>query len=143
MTQRANVCRKCWKMYYPGTIRKRPCEPELVDDSSSSSSEPSEKSVSLCVFVNPLIPGMVKIGMALCPVTRAQSMSQSHPFCLTVFQTYYQMGCLESTAHRRLSDRRVTSGPGREWFWATPDEADLIVRPTILEHMWKSVVCQA
>ena len=64
-------------------------------------------------------------------------MSSSQPFSLTVFQTYYQIGFLEATVHRRLADRRVTSGMGREWFYASPEEADIIVRATLLEHKWK------
>jgi hypothetical protein len=139
--QNCNICKTCWN---PCTIRKRAYEPELGNESRSSLDEQRGESseTSLYIFCNPLIPGMVKIGKASCPVARAQSMSQSHPFHMTVFQTYYQMGFLESTVHQRLSDRRVTSGPGREWFWASPDEADIIVRATVLEHKWHSVVSQ-
>jgi len=136
-------CKECVKLKVR-LGRKRAYEPDLGNESSSSLDEQMGKSsdTSLYIFCNPLIPGMVKIGKASCPVARAQSMSQSHPFHMAVFQTYYQMGFLESTVHQRLSDRRVTSGPGREWFWASPDEADLIVRATVLEHKWHSVVSQ-
>ena len=136
-------CKECVKLK-ARLGRKRAYEPDLGNESSSSLDEQRGKSsdTSLYIFCNPLIPGMVKIGKASCPVVRAQSMSQSHPFHMTVFQTFYQMRFLESTVHQRLSDRRVTSGPGREWFWASPDEADLIVRATVLEHKWHSVVSQ-
>jgi hypothetical protein len=40
-------------------------------DLSSSSSEPSEKSASPYILVNPLMSGMVKIGRASCPFSRA------------------------------------------------------------------------
>ncbi len=133
-------CKECVKLK-ARLSRKRACEPE--DDTSSSPVEYNHSETSLYIFCNPLIPGMVKIGRASCPVARAQSMSQSHPFHLTVFQTYYQMGFLESTVHRRLSDRRVASGPGREWFHASPDEADIIVRASLLEHKWSQAVSQA
>ena len=123
---------------FPSACRKRVYEPEMTSDASSSPSEPSETSPGMSLYIvrNPLTPNMVKIGRAACPVARAQSMSQSHPFSLTVFQTYYQMGFLEATVHRRLADRRVTSGPGREWFEVSPDEADLIIRATLLERKW-------
>ena len=144
-SQKCNICKECLKQQMR-LNRKRVIEVEQETseaDLSSSPSEPSEKSASLYILVNPLISGMVKIGRASCPLSRAQSMSQSHPFSLTVFQSYYQMGFLESTVHRRLAERRVASGPGREWFQASPDEADLIVRATILEHKWSSAVSQA
>jgi hypothetical protein len=144
-SQKCRICKEC-KKQHERMKRKRAIEVEEDTsevDLSSSSSEPSEKSASLYILVNPLISGMVKIGRASCPLSRAQSMSQSHPFSLTVFQSYYQMGFLESTVHRRLAERKVASGPGREWFHVTPDEADLIVRATILEHRWNSVVGQA
>jgi hypothetical protein len=144
-SKQGSVCKECIKQQVRMN-RKRAIEVEQdagEADLSSSSSEPSEKSASLYILVNPLISGMVKIGKASCPLSRAQSMSQSHPFSLTVFQSYYLMGFLESTVHRRLAERRVASGPGREWFHVTPDEADLIVRATILEHTWNSVVGQA
>ena len=127
-------CKECVKLK-ARLARKRACETE--DDTSSSPAEQTHAETSLYIFCNPLIPGMVKIGRASCPVARAQSMSQSHPFCLAVFQSYYQMGFLEATVHRRLADRRVTSGMGREWFYASPEEADLIVRAILLEHKWK------
>jgi hypothetical protein len=133
---KGSVCKECIKQQMRMN-RKRAIEVERDTseaDLSASPSEPSEKSTSLYILVNPLIPGMVKIGRASCPLSRAQSMSQSHPFSLTVFQSYHQMGFLESTVHRRLAERRVASGPGREWFHATPDEADLIIRATVLEH---------
>ena len=139
-SQRSKVCKECWRLY--GRVsQKRPHEPELDDDSSPSSGEQRGESAdaSLYILCNPLIHDMVKIGRASCPVARAQYLSQSHPFCLTVFQTYYQMGFLEATVHRRLADRRVTTGPGREWFHASPDEADIIVRATLLEHKWRQV----
>ena len=141
-TAKGRCCKECVKLK-ARLSRKRACEPE--DDTSSSPGEQRGElaEASLYILCNPLLPGMVKIGKASCPIARAQSMSKSHPFYLTIFQSYYQMGCLESTVHRRLSDRRVTSGPGREWFWASPDEADLIVRATILEHKWSSAVSQA
>ena len=133
-SQLGKVCKDCFNMY-PSQCRKRGYEPDVDGELSSSASESSE--TSLYIFCNPLIPGMVKIGRALCPVSRAQAMSSSHPFSLTVCSTYGQMGFLESTVHRRLADRRVTSGMGREWFYASPEEADLIVRATLLEHKWK------
>ena len=137
-------CKECVKLKVR-LSRKRAYERELGNESSSSPDEQRGESseTSLYIFCNPLIPGMVKIGKALCPLSRAQSMSQSHPFSLTVFQSYYQMGFLESTVHRRLAERRVASGPGREWFHVTPEDADLNVRATILEHTWNSVVGQA
>ena len=127
-------CKECVK-FKARLARKRACGTE--DDTSSSPAEHNHSETSLYIFCNPLIPGMVKIGRASCPVARAQAMSSSHPFSLTVCSTYGQMGFLESTVHRRLADRRVTSGMGREWFYASPEEADLIVRATLLEHRWK------
>ena len=138
---KGRCCKECVKLKVR-LSRKRAYEPD--EDSSSPGEQMGESAgestnASLYIFCNPLINDMVKIGRAACPVARAQSMSQSHPFRHTVFQTYYQMGFLEATVHRRLADRRVTSGPGREWFHASPDEADIIVRATLLEHKWRQV----
>lgn len=137
-TAKGRCCKECVKLKVR-LSRKRAYE---VEDDSSAPGEQMGTSespdASLYILCNPLLPGMVKIGRAACPVARAQKLSESHPFHLTVFQSYYQMGCLESKVHHKLAHRRVTSGPGREWYHASPDEADLIVRATLLEHRWSS-----
>ena len=95
--------------------------------------EPPEGSYTLYIMRNPLLPGMIKIGKAICPSSRAQDLSRQQPFELLVCYTYSGWGSLETFMHHKLQHVRVTSGRGREWFWIEPEHANTLVRATILE----------
>ena len=84
-------------------------------------------------MTNPRILGELKVGRATCPLGRAQQMSSGHNFTLDVTHTYAHQGILETTVHRRLAPYQVPCG-SREWFRLQPEQADLLVRATILEH---------
>ena len=81
-----------------------------------------------------MLPGMVKIGRSACPEERAKQLAASHPFRIVVQYSYGEKGFLEKTVHDRLKHRRVEGGLGREWFRLTAEQADLLVRASILEH---------
>ena len=89
---------------------------------------------TLYIMRNPLLPGMIKIGRAICPVSRAQDLSKQQPFELLVSYTYAGWGLLEIFMHHKLHQTRVASGRGREWFWLEPEHADLLIRAAIVEH---------
>ena len=95
--------------------------------------EEPASSYALYVMRNPLIPGMVKIGKAACPDSRARDLSVAQPFELLVSYTYSGWGSLEIQMHHKLHHIRVTSGKGREWFWLEPEQADMLIRSAILE----------
>jgi hypothetical protein len=88
----------------------------------------------LYVMRNPLIPGIVKIGRATCPLQRASEMSRSQPFLLEICHTYGGWGHIETEMHKKLEHRRVDTGAGREWFSVEPWQADVLIRAAILEH---------
>ena len=111
---------------------KRVERPQAIQYQSTSSTPENES--TLYIMRNPLIPGMVKIGKAACPDLRAESLSKSQPFELLVCYTYSGWGSLESLIHEKLSNVRVQSGRGREWFRIEPEQAYLIIRATILER---------
>ena len=141
------TCRKCRKEtrlsdFYPGRRQCKPCvlekdrERRQRDrDAASQTSDASESTwgESLYVLTNPRLPGEVKVGRAAYPLGRAQQMSSGHNFTLDVTHTYAHQGILETTVHRRLAPYQVPCG-SREWFSLEPEQADLLVRATILEH---------
>jgi len=96
--------------------------------------ESTETADSLYIMENSLLPGIVKIGRSTNPEERAKQLGASHPFRLTVQYSYGGKGFLEKTLHNRLKHRRVDGGNGREWFRISPEQADILVRGSIVEH---------
>ena len=74
------------------------------------------------------------MGRAACPTGRVQILSNGQNFTLDVNHTYAHRGYLETTVHRRLAPWLVNDGSSREWFSLSHEQADLLVRATILEH---------
>ena len=141
------TCQKCREEkrlsnFYPGRHHCKPCvldkgreRRQRARDAASESSDASESTwgESLYILKNPRIPGELKVGRATCPLGRAQQMSTGHNFTLDVTHTYAHQGHLETAVHRRLAPYQVQRG-SREWFHLDPQQADLLVRATILEH---------
>ncbi len=142
----AKTCSNCHKgkrlsHYYPGSNKCKTCTLEASrvrrQRARDAASEPSNASESwgesLYVMTNPRVPGEVKIGRAAHPLGRARQMSSGHNFTLEVTHTYAHHGALENEVHQRLAQWKVPCG-SREWFSLQPEQADLLVRATILEH---------
>ena len=119
------------KHYRSKKGKKRVERPQAIQYQSTA--EAPENESTLHIMRNPLIPGMVKIGKAACPDLRAESLSKSQPFELLVCYAYSGWGSLESLMHEKLSNVRVQSGRGRAWFRVEPEQANLLIRATILE----------
>ena len=83
---------------------------------------------------NPRIPLEIKIGRSQSPEDRAKQLSAGHNFRLIVKYSYGGKGFLEKTPHQKLKHLRVDIGAGIEWFKLTAEQADLLIRATILEH---------
>ena len=119
-------CKACFREH-----KKRPREGTETGDDEVG---PAENRDSLYIMENSMLPGMVKIGRSACPEERAKQLAASHPFRIVVQYSYGEKGFLEKTVHDRLKHRRVEGGLGREWFRLTAEQADLLVRASILEH---------
>jgi hypothetical protein len=61
-------------------------------------------------------------------------MNMSHPFRLAIEHSYGGKGFLEKPLHDRLKHRRVEGGPGREWFKLSAEQADALIRASIVDH---------
>ena len=77
---------------------------------------------------------MIKIGRSANPEERAKQLGASHPFRIKVEFSYGGKGFLEKTLHDRLKHRRVEGGLGREWYKLTPEQADVLIRASIVDH---------
>ena len=88
---------------------------------------------ALYVLTNTLIPGVIKIGRAVCPLIRANSLSASHPFEIQVQHQYPHWGYLEWHIHRQVKILRVAGGRGREWFRMEPWQADALIQAAIVQ----------
>ena len=75
-----------------------------------------------------------KIGRSQSPEDRAKQLSAGHNFRLVVKCSYDGQGFLEKTMHNKLKHLRVEGAAGVEWFILTADQADLLIRASILEH---------
>jgi hypothetical protein len=131
-----SYCRCCsieyGKHYRSKRGKKRGERPQAIEYQSAVA--PQENESTLYIMRNPLISGMIKVGRAASPELRAESLSRSHPFELLVCYTYPGWGSLEGLMHEKLSNLRVQSGRGREWFRIEPEHANLLVRAAILEN---------
>ena len=66
---------------------------------------------------------ILKIGRSNNPEARCERLQASHVFYVGLVAAFPGAGDLESAVHEILTGRRVLGGPGREWFYVTPDEA--------------------
>ena len=108
--------------------RTEPDTPEMNEEA------PQVEPDSLYIMSNSLLPGIVKIGRSANPEERARQLGTSHPFRLIVEFSYGGKGFLEKTLHDRLKHRRVEGGGGREWFRLTPEQADVLIRASIVDN---------
>ena len=89
---------------------------------------------SLYIMSNSLLPDIVKIGRSSNPEERAKQLGASHPFRLRVECSYGGKGFLEKSVHDRLKHRRVEGGLGREWYRLKAEQADTLIRASIVDH---------
>ena len=68
-------------------------------------------------------PDILKIGRSSNPEARCERLQASQVFYVGLVATFPGAGELEHAVHEILAGRRVLGGPGREWFFATADEA--------------------
>jgi len=113
------ACKECKR----DGIRKR----QLQDQGRIS------KDHTLYVFLNPVLPNMVKIGRTSNVNQRARTLSSSHPFEIQVCYEYPGYGFLEQIIHDRLRDFRVTGFITREWFTVSVEHAHAIISGAIAE----------
>ena len=140
-TLRHSWCKECYRasgrartqLLREAREAKRAARPRSRTRHRGASSSTSPEGNTLYVMSNPLIPGMVKIGRASCPETRAQTLSNGHPFRVQVEYTYEGMGHLEANIHVRIREANVQGGAGREWFYMLPQQADTIIRGALVE----------
>ncbi len=85
-------------------------------------------------MTNSLLPGIVKIGRSCNPEERAKQLSTSQPFRVVVERSYGGKGFLEKTLHDRLKHRRIEGGGGREWFQISAEQADILIKASIVDH---------
>jgi hypothetical protein len=127
---RNSYCVPCFKKKYKN--KKRPhAEDDETDDEFVISQELAPD--SLYTMENNRIPGEVKIGRSQNPEERARQLSAGNNFRIAVKQVYVGKGYLEKTVHQRLKARRVEEVAGTEWFRVSTDQADTIIKATILE----------
>ena len=128
-----SCCKACLTNY--SRNRKRPRdETDPCDESCEVGPEPIEELDSLYIVENPRVHGEIKIGRSQSPEDRAKQLSAGHNFRLIVKYSYGGKGFLEKTLHNKLKHLRVEIGAGVEWFRVTAEQADLLIRATILEH---------
>ena len=72
-------------------------------------------------------PGMVKIGSSCNPERRRRELQECHTFTMELLAVFPRMGYLEHKVHRRLSQLRVWSGTGREFYSLSPTDAFVAV----------------
>ena len=125
----SNWCKTCMKSYY---AKRQRVEPD--DAHPMKEQELQVETDSLYIMSNSLLPDMVKIGRSCNPEERARQLGTSHPFRLTVEHSYGGKGFLEKTLHDRLKHRRVEGGLGREWFNLSAEQADTLIRASIVDH---------
>ena len=98
---------------------------------------------ALCVMSISKLPGIVKVGRSANPIQRAFQLAQAQPFLVNVDRQYEGYGFLELVIHRKLLPYRVEDGSGREWFHATANQADAIIKGGIVEYDLSQVGVQS
>ena len=133
----ASSCKECFKKR--SRDQKARNRENIFKDVPRSRSPPrtpessEDNADSLYIMSNPLIPGIVKIGRAGCPETRARNLSSSQPFRVKVEYVYKGMGFIERKIHARLSAANVQGGQGREWFYISPHQANAVIVGSLVE----------
>lgn len=127
-------CRMCRNKAYNEREKKKPQESPGPCEETCDIPEASNEPDSLYVMENPRIPGEIKIGRSQAPEDRAKHLSAGHNFRLIVKYSYGGAGFLERTLHSKLKHLRVDNAAGVEWFRVTAEQADLLIRATILEN---------
>jgi len=123
-------CKACFRSH-----KKRPRDDtDPCDEPCDVVPEPNDESDSLYIMENPRIHGEIKIGRSQSPEDRAKQLSAGHNFRLVVKYSYGGKGFLEKALHNKLKQLRVEAVAGIEWFKLSAEQADLIIRATILEH---------
>ena len=79
---------------------------------------------------NPQIPGELKIGRSNNVELRRAALSSQQNFDMKVVAVVFGKGHLEKKVHRALEDKRVSRGPGQEWFRVGVDEAVHSIKTT-------------
>lgn len=133
--ERAQLYRLRKRQGFVNIKRGPPFQP--ISDSAASTVVPlaAERGPDgLYVIVNPLIPGMVKIGRAQHSATRTENLSRCQPFQVEVAHDYPTYGHLEHSIHTQNVHLRVEGGPGREWFWMEPEQADKLIHAAIADY---------
>ena len=129
-------CKSCRKEYDAArntrVDKKRPAESERVSEIEDPEREVEPD--SLYIMSNSLLPDIVKIGRSSNPEERAKQLGTSHPFRLRVECSYGGKGFLEKSVHDRLKHRRVEGGLGREWYRLKAEQADTLIRASIVVH---------
>ena len=129
-------CKSCRKEYDAArnskVDRKRPAESERASEIDDPEREVEPD--SLYIMSNSWRDDVVKIGRSSNPEERVRQMSQSHPFRLAIERSCGGKGFLEKPLHDRLKHRRVEGGPGREWFKLSAEQADALIRASIVDH---------
>ena len=123
-----SYCKSCFKIQTTKT-KKRQRDNEFDEEDVLC-----DTADSLYIMENPRIPGEIKIGRSYSPEERAKQLASGHNFRLIVKYSYGGKGFLEKTLHHKLKHLRVEEVAGIEWFKLTPDQADLLIRASILEH---------
>ena len=113
------ACRDCKRK----GVKKR----QLQDEGRAS------REHTLYVFLNPVLPGMVKIGRTSDVRARAYGLSACHPFTIQVCHEYPGFGFLEQIIHDKVRESRVTGFMTREWFNMSAEQAHAIISGTIAE----------
>ena len=103
-------------------------------DSEETPMEQEDSTDALYIMSNSLLPDMIKIGRSINPEDRARQLGASHPFRIKVECSYGGKGFLEKTLHDRLKHRRVEGGLGKEWFRLRPEQADTLIRASIVDN---------
>ena len=81
----------------------------------------------------------LKIGRSENVSMRKKQLEQDHNFEMKVLRVYTGCGHLETTVHRLLSTKRLTTGSSREWFDVSFDTAMLAVR--LAKDLYESENC--
>jgi len=128
-----SYCKTCFKNYVTDKKRRREST-DACDETCDVALDPCDTPDSLYIMENPRIPGEIKIGRSHSPEDRAKQISSGNNFRLLVKYSYGGKGFLEKTLHHKLKLLRVEGAASIEWFKLTTEQADLLIRATVLEH---------
>jgi len=122
-------CKECLRKYEKGRKDKRQ-RPDSDCEEEPCVLEPD----ALYIMENIGFKGLLKIGRSHSPETRAKQLSASQPFKNNVIRTWAGYGFLEKGLHDRLVHRRLEGEAGREWFFLSVEDAEILVQAAIVEN---------